>query len=168
MDESLRLAARRVARVTRAKTPIAADGTIETAVVDTASPLRVFLDGSTTVSVPAAIVAGVRVSAGMNVAVWRRGRKLLVLGAYADTNRPLFGTVAVTVAAGTGSATVTYPAGRFTVQPRVVCGCEGGTPFTAQPLSYNGTTGFDVLLTQVGASSYSGTRTVTYTASVAG
>lgn len=140
-----------------------------TSAVVTATPsigdatVDVYLDGGS-VAVPARVLAGVVPVAGDRVLVWSAGARLWVLGSAGpvSTNarpwRMAAGTLDVTVSGGVGSATVTYPAGRFTVQPLVVCGVGGGTAFNAQPSAHNGTVGFTVMLNQIGGSAFSGQR----------
>ena len=159
MDEHLR-AARRSGNRARSKPPRDLLASAETAVVasvGTGGLLRVFLDGDTSVSVPARRLRGVQVAAGDAVALWRRGRKLLVLGrtSVADTGELPFAMAAgsVTKSLTNGNSTdtqaVTFPVGRFAQPPIVTVTNVGGTGSSACIVQANAaptTSGFTILI----------------------
>lgn len=137
-----------------AATPSMGDATVD-----------VYLDGGT-VAVPARCLVGVVPAIGDRVLVWSAGARLWVLGhaGVVDADgrpwRVAAGSLDVSVSSGSGSGTVNYPSGRFTVQPLVVCGIGGGTAFNAQPSAHNGTVGFTVMVNQIVGTSFTGLRSV--------
>lgn len=158
--------------VSELKGSLASSPTIRSAVVASnpfagslAGTVGVYLDGDTSTIVPA--TGGPLLAVGDVVAVWVGTTIVCLPVAGSAPFAVATGTVSVSVSSGVGSATVTYPSGRFTQAPKVLCTPEGGTPFSAYPSAYNGTTGFTLALTQLGSvaeRTYSGTRNATWLA----
>lgn len=144
-------------------------GTIETAVVagaPTAGTLPVYLDGGTAVAVPAKRVRGPVPAPGERVVVWRRGRKLLVLGQVATGpgGGPFLthaGTVSLVFAAAslvTGSPVV-FPSPSFSQVPIVVWGKGSNGNKVVMQHSGLSTSGFTPVGATGDGSNYTGTVT---------
>lgn len=144
------VATQKLPRVTRAVAAGALSGTV----------VPVYLDGDDSAALPARYIGGPQPVAGDPVWVYRFRRTLLVLGDPRSVLpfRVAHGHGTVTMTSGAASGTVTYPPGRFTVAPFALVWSAGGTPIHGQASAYNGTTGFDFSLTQIGGTSFSGAR----------
>lgn len=140
-----------------AATPSSGDATV-----------KVLLDGGS-VAVPARAARGALFTAGDRVLVWRAGSKLRILGhagpltaahPYAEAS----GQVNVSVSASiTGTASVSFPAGRFTVTPLVMCQARATTVWMAMP-SGESTSGFTATARNIAGSSGTATVSVTWRA----
>ena len=138
-----RAGTQRLPRVSRA----VAAGTLSGTVVP------VYLDGDTSVALPARYVGGPVPVAGDAVWVWRGRRVLLVLGlpAAVQPYRSAAGTLTVSLPNSSPSTTqaVSFPAGRFS-QPPILsltnCGGTGSSNVILQAQAAPTTSGFTLLV----------------------
>lgn len=142
-------------------------GDIDTAVVADDDPLRLYLDGSTTVSVPASRLRGPLPAAGERVVVWRRGRKLLVLGRVSTAaagEAPFLmhaGSVSLVFSSDSlvSGAPVTFPAPAFTHAPIVTWGKAANGNKVVMQHSGLSASGFTPVGATGDGSNYTGTVT---------